>query len=419
MSAFARMLRASSAQAGRYVTAICLAMLLSAAAAHAQTNTTFTIQSVSNFSPVVGETVTINGTVSAADSSVPSGTMRVAIDAGPLNPAGTVVAGAVTLTSTFSSAGPHSIIARFVPDNTTAYNISNTRSVNLTAVQASTTTALTSSLNPSVAGQPVTFTATVSVTAPGTGTPTGAVNFLDGGTLIGTGTLSGNRATFTTSSLPTGSRTITAVYVGDSNYTTSTSSAVAQRVDPNSTTTALASSANPSTVGQSVTLTATITPAISTSLSPTGTVTFSDGGTPIGTGTVSGGVATFTTSSLSLGNHSLRASYGGDTNFNGSSVFSVPQTVNQDATSTTLSSSANPGTAGVAVTFTATVAPASPTSGAPTGTVSFFDGATLLGTGTLSGGSASFTTSSLPIGSRSIPASIREMPTIPRRRRQR
>ena len=102
---------------------------------------------------------------------------------------------------------------------------------NLTITQASTSTGLTSSLNPSILGQSVTFTATVSVVSPGAGTPTGTVTFMDSSTTLGTGTLNGSGvATYTTSVLAVGSHSITAVYGGDSNFIASTSPALTQKV---------------------------------------------------------------------------------------------------------------------------------------------------------------------------------------------
>jgi hypothetical protein len=88
------------------------------------------------------------------------------------------------------------------------------------------TTSLSSSQNPSSAGQPVTFTATVTGFA-----PTGTVTFFDGGTQIGTATLSGGTASFTTSSLAVGRHAITARYSGDINNTPSTSAALIQNVN--------------------------------------------------------------------------------------------------------------------------------------------------------------------------------------------
>src|SRR5207245_4717066 len=130
------------------------------------------------------------------------------------------------------------------------------------------TTTVLSTANPPASGQSVTFTATVSVTLPGStaaGYPTGTVIFSDGGTSIGQGTLSTTggvtRATFSTSSLTFGSHTITASYAGNSNFLTSTGT-FTQTVNNSSmtTTTAVTSSANPSVFGQLVTFTATVTP---------------------------------------------------------------------------------------------------------------------------------------------------------------
>jgi uncharacterized delta-60 repeat protein len=113
---------------------------------------------------------------------------------------------------------------------------------------APTTTTLASSANPSVYGQSVAFTATFSTT--GTVSPTGTVQFLDGSTLLGTGMLSPASATtatatFTTSTLPVGTHSITAVYGGDSNDMGSNSAALSQVVNT-TTSTALVTSAVPS-----------------------------------------------------------------------------------------------------------------------------------------------------------------------------
>ena len=100
----------------------------------------------------------------------------------------------------------------------------------MTVAQASTTTTVTSSPNPSVAGEPVTLTATVSPVSPGSGTPTGTVIFSNGSTQLGTETLSDGVATLTTTTLPTGTDSITAVYSGDTNFIASTSTAINQVV---------------------------------------------------------------------------------------------------------------------------------------------------------------------------------------------
>ncbi len=100
--------------------------------------------------------------------------------------------------------------------------------------QDGTTTAISSSTNPSVYGQPVTFTATVAAASPGGGTPTGMVTFYDGKKKLGTATLSDGVASFETSSLSVGTHSITAVYGGDTDFEESTSAILKQVVKSNS-----------------------------------------------------------------------------------------------------------------------------------------------------------------------------------------
>ncbi len=210
----------------------------------------------------------------------------------------------------------------------------------LLVLQAGTTTALVGGPSPSVYGQMVTFTATVSPVAPGGGTPTGSVEFMDGSTTLGSAALSSGVATFSTTSLSVATHSITAVYGGDGNFTTSTSSAVSQTVNQASTTTSLTSSVNPSVFGQSVTFTATVTANGPGSGTPTGTVTFMDGTTalnPGGTTLDDSGTATFTTTTLAAGDHpAITAVYGGDTNFSGSTSAAIDQFVGPDLAATSL-----------------------------------------------------------------------------------
>ena len=214
-----------------------------------------------------------------------------------------------------------------------------TASANTTATQ----TTLAASTNPSVFGQQVTFTATVAPTS-GTGTPTGTVTFSDNGSQIGMGTLSGGQAMLMTSALIAGSHPITAQYGGDINFSTSTSSpALNQVVNPVGTvgtTTGLNSLVNPSVFGQTVTLTATVTPASGTTV-PAGSVTFLDGGTSIGSGNLDNtGKATLQTATLSVSTHLLTAQYGGSASFSASvSSPALSEVVNKGGTSTAVGSS--------------------------------------------------------------------------------
>jgi hypothetical protein len=136
---------------------------------------------------------------------------------------------------------------------------------------------------------------------------------------------------------------------------------------------------------------------------PTGTVTFAVDGTPQPPVNLSGNTARFTTNALTVGSHTIRATYGGDVNFVGSSSSPLTQNVGVGPSTTTLTSSVNPSSLGQLVVFTAVVA-VTAGSGTPTGTVNFADGGTVLGSAPLVGNSAIFTTSSLTLGSHPITA---------------
>jgi uncharacterized repeat protein (TIGR03803 family) len=262
-----------------------------------------------------------------------------------------------------------------------------------------TTTTLSSSPNPSVVGQAVTFTATVTAQS---GKPTGTVTFYNGTTVLGTGTLStvsgAQVATYSTNSLLVSSDSITAVYPNTPGFQGSTSNAVNQTVNQATTTTAVVSSLNPSIYGQSVTFTATITPQYG---SCTGTVTFNDGTTQIGTGAVSNDVASLSVNTLVAGSNSVTAVYGGDANCQGSTSSALNQKVNLATTTTVVASSLNPSFYGSAVTFTANITPQD--GGALGGTVTFYDGTTVLGVEFVASGTQ-YTTPTLAVGTHSITA---------------
>ena len=275
----------------------------------------------------------------------------------------------------------------------------------------STTTTIASNPNPSGFGQSVTFTVTV-VTGAGTGNLTGTVSITDtfGGipTTLATGLAvdASGVATFSTSTLAVGLHSIIATYSGDTMHFTSTSSALEQTV-LEGTATGLTSTANPSAVGQSVTFTATVTISGGGGVTPDGTVSFMDGATILSTQTINaGGVAMYATSTLTAGVHQITAVYNGDAakQIQGSTSAVLNQDV-QAPTTATLTSSLNPSFYGQSITFTATIPPSGST--APTGTVAFLDGATQIGTGTLSGnpGVATFTTTALNMGTHIITAS--------------
>jgi Bacterial Ig-like domain (group 3)/Autotransporter beta-domain len=290
--------------------------------------------------------------------------------------------------------------------------------LSLGAAHALTGTSLTVSASPisSTFGQAVTFTVTVS-SATTTGTPTGSVTFsFTDNTTGATGTFgpaplnpgpgAGEaQAVLTTTALPAGSLTITSTYSGDGNFSGnslqtpfSVSKAVAQTV--------ITSSLNPSTFGQSVTFTVTVSPIAPGAGTPTGTVTLTVNGTPT-TLTLVGGQATFTTSTLPPGAIPILATYNGDNNFDGGSNASFTQTV-LDTTSIGLVASQNPSTLNQPVIFTASVSGTH--GGTPTGSVTFFDQTTNQTLGTIplldngGGDRAILTISTLGVGTHNITA---------------
>jgi hypothetical protein len=278
---------------------------------------------------------------------------------------------------------------------------------------APTTTNTAVSANPSspiTAGASVTFTATVTPTAPG------SVQFMDGLTDLGSPvTVTGGTAPFTTTTLPAGTHSITAVFAPTDStaFGPSTSTALSYVVNTSgaaTTSTAIAAQPDaPVTFGTTVTFTATVTP----DTAP-GTVQFMDGTNTIGSAvTVASGSATFPTSSLPVGTDSITAVFTPtDSNAFGSSTspalgyeVDASTAAGPKATVTTLvASPVSPTTAGTPVTFTATVTPSA------AGSVQFIDGTTDLGspvqtiTGTTSATAASAATTTLPVGTDSITA---------------
>jgi len=204
---------------------------------------------------------------------------------------------------------------------------SNIANVEILLNSGGTFVSTTSSVNPSLFGQGVTFTTTVAASISGSGQPTGSVTFGDGGAILGTAPLISGKASLSTSKLAVATHSISANYSGDGNFNPHAAVPLIQTVNKAGTRTTLMSSPNPSRVGQIVTFSATVRP--NTSGKPTGQVTFRDGNTTIGTATLtSNSQAIFRTSSLSVGQHSITAHYLGDTNFLGSLSAVVKQTVN-------------------------------------------------------------------------------------------
>ncbi len=331
----------------------------------------------------IGAPVTFTATVTSG-TGTPTGSVTFFDGATNLGNATLNGSGIATLATSALTSGAHSITASY--PGSLVYAASTSAPL-AQVIRSATSTTLASSANPANPGQSVTFTATVSG-----GNNGDTVNFLDGVTNIGSGTLAGGVATFTTEALPAGTRSITASYPATATTAASTSSPLAQ-VIRSATSTTLASSANPANPGQSSTFTATVTGGNNGD-----TVNFLDGATNIGSGTLAFGIATFTTSVLTAGSHTITASYAATPTTAASTSPPLAQII-RSATTTTLTSSANPANLGESIAFTATV-----TGGNPGDTVNFLDGVTHIGSGTLISGIATLTTSTLTAGSHSITA---------------
>lgn len=286
------------------------------------------------------------------------------------------------------------------------------------ATQNPSTTHLT--FNPAcpMVNETVTLTAKVVGLASGTGIlPTGTVTFTQGSTQLGTGMLdqTSGIATFATSFSTAGQYPITASYGGDANYLPSSDTETLQvgTTCLQSTTTVLSINPNPAQVGDTVTFTARVSAGNGLLGMITGTVDFLQDGTQIGTGTLdSSNTATFTATYANTGTFTMTAKYEGDNKqFQGSTSSPVTLTIvpvgTLTPTTTALSSSNSSSNFGDTVIFTATVQGGM--GSGPTGTVTFMDGSSALGTGTLVSGPSSssratFSTSALSVGTHSITA---------------
>ncbi len=378
----------------------------SASSALVQTvNQDATTAVTSSVSPAVfGQAITFTAVVSAAapGAGTPSGTVTFT-DGNTTLGSATLSAGSATFTTAALSVAGHNITVSYGGD--ADFSASALSALVQTVNQDVTTATVTSSVSPAVFGQAVTFTAVVSAAAPGAGTPSGTVTFTDGTTVLASQTLSAGMATFTTAALSVANHNITVSYGGDADFSASASSALVQTVNQDATTATVTSSVSPAVFGQAITFTAVVSAAVPGAGTPCGTVTFTDGNTVLASQTLSAGIATFTTAALSVANHNITVSYGGDTDFSASASSALVQTVNQDATTTAVTSSVSPAVFGQAVTFTAVVSAAAPGAGTPSGTVTFTDGTTVLASQTLSAGTATFTTAALSVANHNISVS--------------
>jgi len=255
---------------------------------------------------IAGAAETISATVVLTSGSAPlAGTVTFTSGTQTLGSA-TLTSGAASITPTLAL-GPYQVVAAYQPSNPNA-GASTSAPFPYTVVLATTQTTLVVAPNPALVLTPITFTALV---AGNGGTPTGSVNFLVNGTVVGTTALSGGKATYSDSTLAVGAYSITAQYLGDANDSTSVSTATSETVATIPTTTVITSGittgANPQVILVAAVLDNGAGPV------PTGTVTFYNGNTMLGSATVDSTGAATITPSLALGaNYSVDAVYSGD-----------------------------------------------------------------------------------------------------------
>ena len=324
-------------------------------------------------SPVVGQPVTYTATIAVTSpgSGTPTGSVTFTGNGGPICAAAPLDAktpDVATCTTTYAGPTTDDVTATYAGD---ANDVGSFGTTSIAVSQDGTTTTVSVSPSSAVVGQTITLMATVAAASPGSGTPTGSVTFTgNGGPICAPAPLSGTIATCTTTYAVATTDHVTASYGGDDDFTSSAGTATVS-VGKAATSTTLAVSPSSAVVGQTITLTATVTPTAPGAGTPTGSVTFDGTGGPLCNGTLSGGTATCTMSYGKPTTDKVNATYGGSAGFTGSSSGPSPVTVVKAQTATTVTSSANPAVTGQPVTFTATVGATAPGGGTPTGTVTF------------------------------------------------
>ncbi len=342
-----------------------------------------------------GSLLTLSATVSGT-GGIPGGSVTFADGSINLGFAVLNAAGTATLSVPGSTwpVGTHQLTAAYAGDTNDQPSTSTSypEVVNL----AQTATVLGSSANPVGLGGAVTFTATVTGSG---GTPGGSVQFLDGSSLLGTATLNQyGAATLTSSALPLGTQILTAQYGGDAYDAASNSSPLTEQIQAATVSVTLTTSSNPALLGDPLTLSATVS---GTGSQPTGSVQFLDGSTSVGSAKVNpNGSASLAVSTLTLGNHTLVASYSGDKNH--SAVISAPLNEHLvQPTTTGFTASTLRSIAGNSIQWTVTVT--GRTAQTPTGSVSITDNAVALTTMPLdSTGKAIYATSALSPGQHTL-----------------
>lgn len=338
----------------------------------------------------VGTSVTFTATLSASSVApiAPSGTVSFTINGIPNAdcPAVKVNASQQATCTTRSLQAPADAIAATYSGDPNFTPVSGTMLTEI-VTKASPTVAVTGSPSPASVNQSVTFTATVPSPAGGASTvfPFGSVTFTQGANTLCTPVVlsSANPPTAScTYSFPTAvaapGATVTAIYSGDSNFTSGNPGTTSEIVNTTSTTTTVTSTPNPSSVNQSVAFTAIVTPAFTGTTVPQGAVVFTDTSTSTTLCTVpvaSNGAAVCNYRFASAGSHSIEPSFTTtNSNFSSSVSATLPQTVAAGSVAVGVTSSLNPSTVNQTVTFAATVSAVNPGAAVPQGSITYKDG---------------------------------------------
>jgi hypothetical protein len=261
------------------------------------------------------------------------------------------------------------------------------------------TASLSLSANSSPYGQPPSLNASIVPTLPGSATPGGSVTLLVAATQL-QGNLTNGSYSAQLPNLSVGSYAVSGSYNGDGNYLPKAFPTSTLTVTKANTTTSVFSSASPAIFGTTINFKVTVSPAFLGM--PTGSVMLLDGANSLGTTTLDNtGTANFQSTSLSQGSHILSAQYLGDGNFVASSSAALTELVLYP---TTISLASNASSILIGSTMTLTANVGSPY-GTPTGNVTFVDGGTTLGQAAVTGGTATFSSSTLSQGIHSIQAS--------------
>jgi hypothetical protein len=289
-----------------------------------------------------------------------------------------VNAGSASVTTSFAAGGTAILHAVYSGDYNYLSSTSNSLTMNVSGPLV-TTTNLQVSTSTTAIGGGVTLTANLYPA-----TVTGTVTFYNGSTAIGTANVNGRVATLNTTFASSGNMTLSAVFDANASWESSTSNQVSlfvTGITPDTVVLQVASS--PLVIGDSATLTATVSPA-----AVTGTVALYDGTRAIDVTTVAGGTAIFVETFMIAGSQSLTAVYSGDTTYISSTSSPATLDVSKPGptpTTTTLTLSEYSGNLGDTVTLTANVTPP-----AATGQVDFYDNGSFLESVVLSSGTAAW-----------------------------